>query len=171
MRLERAGTQVNSGDPSRDATASPTAQLIASAGGLGFIPLAPGTAAAAATAFAIWLWAVQSMGLLTVVAVIVTGLGVAACGRYEQDVGKDPQSAVIDEVAGMLVSVLWLPTPLTGTLVIVAFVLFRVFDIAKPPPVNLAEHLPSGWGVMADDLVAGLYANIIVRVLIWWERL
>ena len=83
--------------------------------------------------------------------------------------GKDPGAIVIDEVAGMALSVLTLP--LTPAVLIAGFVLFRVFDVVKPYPANALQRLPGGVGVMIDDVVAGLYALLLllaVRALVGW---
>ena len=72
---------------------------------------------------------------------------------------------VIDEVAGMLVTLLAVPVGLAGA--VVGFLAFRLFDIVKPFPARQAERLPGGWGVMTDDLVAGVYAQGLLRLLLW----
>jgi len=66
---------------------------------------------------------------------------------------------------GMLVSLLWLPG--SWPVIAAAFVAFRVFDIVKPWPAGRLEHIPAGWGVMADDVMAGAYANLTIHVLMW----
>jgi phosphatidylglycerophosphatase A len=76
----------------------------------------------------------------------------------------DPSIVVIDEIVGMWVSLLLLPS--TPTVFISAFIAFRVFDIVKPPPVRQLERLPGGWGIMLDDVMAGIYANLLVRVVV-----
>ena len=73
---------------------------------------------------------------------------------------------MIDEVLGMLVSLLWLPV--SWPVVLAAFLLFRVFDIIKPWPAGRFEHLGGGLGIMADDAMAGVYANLVVQGLVWW---
>jgi phosphatidylglycerophosphatase A len=80
---------------------------------------------------------------------------------------KDPGIVVIDEVVGMWVSLLLLPfTPGTA---LAGFLLFRVMDVIKPWPARDLEHLPEGWGIMTDDVMAGLYANLLLRVgLVVW---
>jgi len=83
--------------------------------------------------------------------------------------GKDPGAIVVDEVAGMALAVL--TVPLTPAVLIAGFVLFRVFDIVKPYPANALQRLPGGVGVMIDDLVAGLYALLLLlvaRALVGW---
>jgi phosphatidylglycerophosphatase A len=77
---------------------------------------------------------------------------------------EDPGIVVIDEVAGMWVSLLFLPlTPVTA---VAAFVIFRIFDVVKPFPARRLEDLPGGYGIMCDDLMAGAYANLVLRGLI-----
>ena len=139
----------------------------ATVGPLGFVPIAPGTAGSAAGL--VVFWAVRSTGsirLEVAVLLVVTLAGVAAASaaesRYQR---RDPGLVVIDEVAGMLVTLLAVPVGLGGA--VVGFFVFRVFDIVKPFPARHAERLPGGWGVMADDLVAGLYAQGLLRVILW----
>ena len=81
--------------------------------------------------------------------------------------GKDPGKINIDEVAGMTVALIGLPK--TAVVWFTAFLVFRFFDIVKPPPIRRLEYLPAGWGIMTDDIAAGIYANIccvlIFRIL------
>jgi len=70
-------------------------------------------------------------------------------------------------VVGMLVTVLWLP--LTWPVALVGFVAFRAFDIVKPYPAGRLERLSGGWGIMADDVAAGVYGHVCVRLLMWWR--
>ena len=83
----------------------------------------------------------------------------------EETCGHDPSQATIDELSGQWLALLLLPDG-WGT-VLLGFAAFRFFDILKPEPVNSMQKLPGGWGVMADDLVAGIYANLSVRILLW----
>jgi phosphatidylglycerophosphatase A len=94
-------------------------------------------------------------------------LGIPACAAAEAAYGPDPRQAVVDEVAGQVVTLLF--APLNGLTLALGFLLFRCFDIAKAPPVSWAERLPGGWGVMADDLLAGLYAGACLWLA--WEVL
>ncbi len=91
-------------------------------------------------------------------------LGVWAGGRAADLLGqKDPGAVVIDETAGLFVTLFGIPAgPVT---LAAAFVLFRVMDILKPPPARRLERLRGGWGIVADDLMAGFYANLALRVL------
>ena len=97
---------------------------------------------------------------------IVVTAGIWSANLAERHYGReDPGEVVVDEVAGMMLTVLWLPGG-WGTLLI-GFLAFRFFDIVKPFPARMAEQLPGGWGVMTDDLVAGLYGYALVRTVLW----
>lgn len=91
-------------------------------------------------------------------------VGVWASGRAERSWGRDPGRVVIDEIAGALVTVATLPPTLP--VIWTGFFLFRAFDILKPPPIRWCERLPGGWGVMADDIAAGLASNLALRLII-----
>ena len=130
---------------------------------MGWAPLAPGTVASALTVVVLWLVPFSRLALV-VFFVAVTLIGTWAAEQAERMLGrKDPGAIVVDEVAGMSLSVLALP--LTLPVLTVAFVLFRIFDVVKPTPARQAQALPGGLGVMVDDLVAGLYALVIVAAL------
>jgi phosphatidylglycerophosphatase A len=95
-------------------------------------------------------------------------MGTAAAAIVARRVGiTDPGIVVVDEVVGMWVSLLFLP--FTAGTAALGFVLFRVMDVWKPYPARQLEDLPGGWGIMSDDLMAGLYANLALRValLVW----
>jgi phosphatidylglycerophosphatase A len=139
----------------------------ATGAGSGYSPVAPGTVG---SAVGLALWAVvrelPAPAYLALVAG-VTAAGVWAAHHAEGIFGtKDDGRITIDEVAGMLVSLALLPREPSAALVGAAgFVLFRIFDVAKPPPALRAEALPGGLGVMGDDLVAALYANACGQLL------
>ena len=142
--------------------------LVATGLGSGYAPIAPGTAGSALGLVLFWPLSRLGLGLQLAALVVVTVVGVAAADAVARRVGKkDPGIVVVDEIAGMWVSLLLLPlTPATAVL---AFLLFRVMDILKPFPARDLERLPGGIGIMADDLAAGLYANLLVRlVLLVW---
>lgn len=125
--------------------------------------MAPGTAGSALTVLILWGVPFSRAGLV-VFLVLVTAGGTWAAHRAERLIGtKDPGVIVIDEVAGMTLSVVALP--LTVPVLASAFVLFRLFDIVKPFPARASQGLPGGLGVMTDDLIAGLYALAAVAVL------
>jgi len=136
------------------------ALVIASVAGAGYSPLAPGTVGSLVTLVAIWFLPFTPLTLAGTL-VAVTVIGTWAAHRVERAVGrKDPSVIVIDEVAGMLMSVLLLPR--TIPVLVTAFLLFRLFDIWKPFPAHESQALSGGLGVMLDDLIAGAYALILV---------
>jgi phosphatidylglycerophosphatase A len=110
------------------------------------------------------LWLLQlSPGVLALLLVAVTVLGTWAADAAERALGgKDPGVIVVDEVAGMMLAVLAVPP--TAVVIVVAFFLFRVFDVLKPFPANASQRLRGGLGVMVDDLIAGFYALVLVML-------
>jgi phosphatidylglycerophosphatase A len=133
------------------------AKLVATALGAGYAPRAPGTCGTAVAVPLAWALSSLSIWQFSLVAALVTLLGVACAARADRAWGtEDNQRIVIDEVAGYLVTMIpvdrssWAPLA-------VGFVIFRALDILKPPPVRwLDEHLPGGWGVIMDDVAAGV---------------
>ncbi len=138
--------------------------------GIGFFPKAPGTAG---TFFALLIYLILPkyffaemsyqfilLGILSVLSII----SVYFITKSEEKLGHDSSHIVIDEFIGYFVSVLFLPK--TFMVGIVAFILFRIFDIFKPEPVDVLQKLPKGLGVLADDVMAGIYSNIILQILI-----
>src|SRR5215831_321394 len=136
---------------------------IATAMGSGYSPVAPGTAGSAVGLALFWplQWLPASAQVAAVVALFA--VGVVASTRVARGLGlEDPGIVVVDEVVGMWISLLFLPfTPLTA---LAGFVLFRIMDVVKPYPARQFESLPGGWGIMADDVMAGIYANLLLRV-------
>lgn len=145
-------------------------KLIASIGGIGYVK-GGGTLAAAVTCGLIWLlWHGNiSSPLFVLLCIAVTLLGVFVGNKVEPYWGKDSYRVVIDEVAGMWISVLFIPQSLS--LLIAGFILFRFFDIVKPLGVRRMEVFPGGWGVMADDVLAGIYANVVLQVVVFFHLL
>jgi len=138
------------------------ALAVATLGGVGRAPVAPGTVASAITALALWLLSPPPL-TLAVLLIVVTGLGTWAADEAERALGdRDPGMIVVDEVAGMMLAVLAVPA--TPVVLLAGFLLFRVFDVVKPFPANVAQRLPGGLGVMVDDLVAGLYALALLAL-------
>ncbi|MBL7681806.1 MAG: phosphatidylglycerophosphatase A [Flavipsychrobacter sp.] len=141
--------------------------LVASCFGIGYIGKGGGTIA---SAFAILIWgamfAIWGNALFWQLLLLlgVTAAGVWSSYKVEPLWGKDSKKVVIDEVAGMLVALLGLSFNIP--IVLAAFVLFRFFDIVKPLLINRTERLPGGWGVMADDILSGVYSNIIMWILV-----
>ncbi len=154
-------------------TRSGLAIFLATGAYVGFIPFAPGTFGA------IWgvplAWAIGQIPYLwvqLVLIVAVCAVGVPLCTAAVRGLGgkKDPGSVVFDEIASVPIAFLFLPAKqLSNPWVLIAgFVLIRIFDIAKPPPVRQLEKLPDGLGVMADDWAAGIYACAALQLLLWW---
>jgi phosphatidylglycerophosphatase A len=139
------------------------AQLIATVFGAGYSPLIPGTAGSAVGVFTFIALHGTSPLTQVVVTLVVFGVGTLAATHTATRVGrKDPGIVVIDEVVGQWVSLLFLPfTPATA---LVGFLLFRVMDIVKPWPARDFEAWPGGLGIMADDVMAGIYANLLLRI-------
>lgn len=134
--------------------------VIASVAGAGYSPVVPGTAGSLVALVALWLLPFTPAALLASI-VAVTAVGIWAGWRVERLLGADdPGVVVIDEVAGMLLSVFLLPR--TVPVLLTAFVLFRVFDVWKPFPIRQSQALPGGLGIMVDDLLAGLYTLIVM---------
>jgi phosphatidylglycerophosphatase A len=148
-------------------------EAIATLGGLGRVRVAPGTVASLAAlvpAFLIaWLggrFALLAAGLLA------NAVGAWACEHYARETGRDdPSECVVDELAGQWIACAFVPlsphsiAPLSLEGFALAFLLFRAFDITKPWPISRLEHLPGGFGIMADDLAAGLLAGAIIAML------
>ncbi|MFD0751956.1 phosphatidylglycerophosphatase A [Mucilaginibacter calamicampi] len=145
-------------------------KIIASIFGIGYIK-GGGTIAAAVTCVVIWLlWAKGvSPYLFLAEGLAVTLIGVYVGNKVERFWGKDSYRVVIDEVAGMWISVLFLPQTLP--VLITGLILFRFFDIVKPLYIRKMEDFKGGWGVMLDDVLAGIYANIILQAIVYLHLL
>jgi len=143
--------------------------LLATGFGAGYGPIAPGTWGSVPGLAFVWgldrlggHWAVLGGASFFAVA------GVWAAGRAEALLGeKDPGRVVVDEIAGQMVALVFLPV--TARVLFVAFLLFRALDVLKPWPAHRLEDLSGGSGIMADDLMVGLYANLILRGLVLWR--
>ncbi|MBS0266161.1 MAG: phosphatidylglycerophosphatase A [Planctomycetes bacterium] len=144
------------------------ALFLATGFGVGLIPFAPGTWGSLLGLPLAWLmqqlptwvqWGTPAFCFL---------IGAPLCGIGARQLGKeDPGAVVLDEIAAF--SVVFLCVPLTSTSAVVGFALFRLFDITKPWPAKRLEHLPGGWGIMADDYAAGAYAGGLLWLIAhWW---
>ncbi|MBN1765237.1 MAG: phosphatidylglycerophosphatase A [Sedimentisphaerales bacterium] len=145
--------------------------------GAGYSPFAPGTCGSAVVAVAFVLAALLSgnnslvlalMGVLAIQGGVVT---VLYSDRLIKELGPDPGMIVSDEQCGQAITYLWL-WPLAQwqnteivILTVAGFLLFRVFDIFKPPPVRQFDKIQSSWGVLLDDVMAGIYANITLQII------
>ena len=154
---------------STHAPAPPWASVIATFFGAGKLRPGPGTWGSAA-AVLIWYglsrwiaipWQWEALALLALLAIVV---GIPAATRFARaSQSNDPQSVVVDEVAGQWITLL--AAPVTWKSLLVGFILFRGFDILKPPPVRQLESLPEGTGIVIDDVAAGLYALLVMTLL------
>ena len=151
---------------SADKPASPprVALAVATALGIGYAPVAPGTFGSAA---GLLLWSVLPRVPLAHAAAIAL---LFAAGSWSGSIAEhyfgrtDPGEVVLDEVMGMLITLFWIPVGWKGA--VAGFLLFRIADIVKPWPANQLERLSGGVGVMADDGMAAIYANITLRIVV-----
>lgn len=146
------------------------ARLVATFFGCGHLRPGPGTWGSAA---AVLLWSLAGYFIsprfhtptVIALAILITLIGIPAATRVARaSQKKDPQFVVIDEVAGQLITLIG--APLAWKTFLAGFILFRAFDILKPPPVRQLERLPEGTGIVLDDVAAGLYALIVMQILL-----
>src|SRR5579862_2714495 len=144
---------------------------IATAGGAGYFPIAPGTAGSlVGVALVVGLGFLPLRGfaaraVLAAASLVLFVIGVWAAGEAEKFFGRiDPGQVVIDEVVGQMLTLLLIPHA-TWKWLLGGFLLFRAFDIVKPFPARQAERIPRGWGIMVDDVIAGLYGLAVLTVI------
>jgi phosphatidylglycerophosphatase A len=161
-------------------------KIIATAGFVGYIPWASGTFGSLAGLGIVFLPGVAAPGPLILLIIFFLFLGVRSSKIVAQVIGHqltksatlaketfqkgdhdvpDPSIVVIDEVVGMWIALLFIPLNLVSAAI--AFVSFRFFDIVKPPPARQVERIPRGWGIMLDDVVAGIYANLCTHAALF----
>ena len=166
-----SSTDLQGGVTDRSAGVPPAvAQLIATFFGIGQLRPGPGTWASATTVVLWWMisrwtppdwqpWAITALAALTVT------IGIPAATRVSRASGlKDPQWVVIDEVAGQLITLI--AVPISWKSLLLGIILFRGFDIVKPPPLHRLEQLPEGVGIVLDDVGAGLYALAVMQIVL-----
>jgi phosphatidylglycerophosphatase A len=143
------------------------AVFVATVAYCGYFPVAPGTVGSAAGLIVYLLvWWAQSPAVEVGLILVLFAAGVWAGTTAERYFGGiDPGPIVIDEVVGMLITLAFIPVGWSGALA--GFVLFRIFDVFKPYPAGRFERLHGGLGVMADDAMAAVYANISLRAVMW----
>ena len=144
------------------------ARVVATAFGGGYSPFAPGTAGSAVGVLLFWPLSGLGWGWQLTACLGVFVVGIPAASRVARLAGReDPGLVVVDEVAGQWITLLGLP--FTAPVALVGFLLFRVMDVVKPWPARALERLPGGLGIMADDVAAGVYAHLLLRVflLVW----
>ena len=142
------------------------AKMLSTCFGLGYFPVAPGTVTSiAAVACYFFLPALHQPLFLLPLVLLFCVAGIWASPLMEEVYGSDPSVVTIDELAGQWVALAFLPIGLLPALLSLLF--FRFFDIAKPGPIDAAQRLPGGWGIMTDDLLAGLFANLSVWMVLF----
>jgi phosphatidylglycerophosphatase A len=144
-------------------------KLISTCLGIGYIGKGAGTVAAVVCCicwYLAWTGGYQPF-LSIIVTVAITLVGIWSANVVSKIWGDDPARVVIDEVAGMCISLIFIPVHVIYLLS--ALILFRFFDIAKPLFIKKLEQLPGGWGIMLDDILAGIYANFVLQAVLWFK--
>jgi len=130
----------------------------------GYAPIAPGTAGSLVGLVIALIPGILEPEIIIPLTLVTFALGVYFSNRFSTATDPDPSFVVIDEVVGMWIALFLLPfTPLA---LFLSFIVFRLLDIVKPFPARRLEHLPGGWGIMTVDVVAAIYANVIVRIIL-----
>ena len=142
------------------------ARLISSGMYVGYIPVAQGTAGSLWGPALCLIVPAERLKWLWLFIPALFFIGVWSSYRCEEFWGHDPGRVVIDEIVGMLVTLAFLIP--SFKILITGFIFFRLFDIIKPPPVKLSEKLPGGWGIMMDDIIAGIYAHLVLRGIMYF---
>jgi phosphatidylglycerophosphatase A len=141
------------------------ALALATGFGTGFFPIAPATLASALVTLVVWFLVPVSPVMEGLVALALVPIAVWSAHQAEKRLGHDAHPIVIDEVLGQWIA-LW-AVPRTAVWMGAGFLLFRFFDIAKPLGVNGLQRLPGGWGITADDALAGIYSRIVLALALW----
>jgi phosphatidylglycerophosphatase A len=139
--------------------------FLATMGPVGYVPIAPATAGSAVVALIGWF--LPTTDLLSTLALIAVGAVIAAwlAGEAERELGKDAKPIVVDEAVGQSLALLFVPHTIPAF--ILAFLLFRIFDVWKPLGARQIQRLEGGKGVVADDIIAGLVACGVFQAG-WW---
>ena len=168
-RMSAPTPSTSSSRPSRRWVLRSPLAWLATGFGAGFSPIAPGTAGTLVGLALFWpmrnlgLW-VQGVAILVVCLLGVAG-GTQVARKEERE---DPGLVVVDEIVGMWLTLLLVP--FTWVSAALGFLLFRIMDVVKPFPARRFEDFPGGWGIMADDVMAGIYANLALQLLLWAGR-
>jgi phosphatidylglycerophosphatase A len=140
-------------------------KVIASGFGTGYLPIAPGTWGSLLACILYWFFFPQNVWIYLGILLILFFLGVGIGTRVEKEWGHDSRKIVIDEIFGLFVTMFLFPKTLI--LLLAGFFLFRLCDIKMPFPIAQSERIPGGWGVMVDDFIAGIYANIGLHLILF----
>ena len=145
------------------------AHWIATCGPVGYLKFAPGTFGSL-VGLVLVLIAASHITWFIVFLLVLILLGIWSSGIASRGFGNhDPSEVVIDEVCGMMIS--FLAVPISFWAVLIGFIGFRFFDIVKPQPIRWLEHFPEGFGIVLDDLLAGIYTNVILQILVRYAHL
>lgn len=150
-------------------------KIVSTGLGIGYIPKGGGTVASAFCCFCMFLITRAGGNFNThiipvvLITIVLLAIGTVAANKVEPFWGKDNYRVVIDEIAGMWISMLLIPP--TISFLITGFILFRIFDIGKPFFIRKMEKLPGGIGVMMDDVLAGVYTNILLQIFVAYNLL
>ena len=139
--------------------------MLATLGPVGGSPVAPATVASALVVAIAWFTPVPSLPVFLACVAVGTALAVWAAGEAEKDLGHDAGPIVIDEVIGQTLALMFAPHRLL--VFVAAFFLFRLFDIWKPLGAYQAQSLPGGFGIVADDMIAGITTMLAIQGLLW----
>ena len=143
-------------------------RFIATGAFSGYSPTAPGTVGTVLFALAFLLFpGLRGMTLLVVLALLFV-LGVWSATGVEKLHGHDARQINVDEMVGMGLALVAYPAHLAWYWILLPFALFRLFDVVKPYPINRLQDLPRGWGVMMDDVLAGVYANVVFQAVFFF---
>jgi phosphatidylglycerophosphatase A len=142
------------------------AKIFGTGFGTGYSPVASGTVASLLAVVIYWVVPgfAETPALFSAILIFFV-IGVWASSELEEPYGHDPSEATVDEFVGQWISLLFLPKTLLWAAV--SFALFRFFDITKIEPANKLQKLPKGWGVMMDDVMAGIYACLVAHLALW----
>lgn len=141
------------------------AYVITTGFGSGYFPVIPGTIGSIVAAIIYWFFLTGNMNIL-LIAFVFFILGTVLSDTVEKNEGKDPGMIVIDEFVGQWLTYLFLPKSIV--ILIAGFFLFRILDIIKPYPANAVQNIDGGLGIMLDDVIAAIYANLILQAVNLW---
>ena len=134
----------------------------------GYIKFAPGTFASLAAVIIYMIPGFENPGIMIFIISFFFVWGISLGDKFEKNYGKDPKQCTIDEFVGTWIVLLFLPK--TILLIAIAFVIWRVLDIVKPFPANVVEKIKGGWGIMLDDVIAGIYSFMVVQIIIYFIK-
>ncbi|MDI6779896.1 MAG: phosphatidylglycerophosphatase A [Bacteroidota bacterium] len=132
----------------------------------GYSPIVPGTVGSAVGLLIYALPGIENLYYFLPLIIVAFIIGIISSSILEEKLGDDPQIIVIDEIVGMWCALIFLPK--TILVVLSAFIIFRILDIIKPYPARHSERLKNGWGIMVDDVISGVYTNIILQIAVYF---